>query len=162
MTDTIPTAEQAALRRRLARIARTMDSSIRIPLIGKRIGWDAVLGLIPGVGDLAGAAISAYIVVAAARLGVPRSGLARMLGNIGIETVIGAVPLLGDLFDMAFRANLRNVAVIEKHLGVQDGVQDGDGPGPDPRVAGLVVFVLGSGSVLALGAPASRLLASAL
>lgn len=117
-------AEQIALRRRLARIARIMDSSIRVPVIGKRIGWDAVLGLIPGVGDLAGAAISGYIVLAALQLGVPKGGIVRMLGNIGVETLIGAVPVVGDLFDMAFRANERNVAIVEQHLQAQDAAGD--------------------------------------
>ena len=104
------------LRRRLVRIARSMDSSIRIPIIGKRIGWDAVIGLIPGVGDAAGALISAYIVIAAARLGAPAGVITRMVGNVGLEMLVGVVPLLGDLFDMAFRANERNVALLENHL----------------------------------------------
>lgn len=104
------------LRRRLVRIARLMDSSIRIPIIGKRIGWDAVIGLVPGVGDLAGAVISGYIVVAAVRLGAPGKTVARMAGNVGLEALVGAVPLLGDIFDMAFRANERNVALLEQHL----------------------------------------------
>lgn len=123
-------AQQLALRRRLARIARLMDSSIRIPVIGKRIGWDAVIGLVPGVGDVAGAAISGYIVLAAAQLGVPKQAIARMLGNIGIETLLGAVPLLGDLFDMAFRANERNVAIIERHLQARDETGNGTGNTP--------------------------------
>jgi len=104
------------LRRRLFRIARTMDSSIRIPVIGKRIGWDAIIGLVPGVGDAAGAIISAYIVIAAAKLGAPAGVVTRMIGNVGVEMLVGVVPILGDLFDMAFRANERNVALLEKHL----------------------------------------------
>ncbi|MBT8144136.1 MAG: DUF4112 domain-containing protein [Gammaproteobacteria bacterium] len=120
MTEVSPTAEQLALRRRLARLARFMDSAFRIPIIGKRIGWDAILGLVPGVGDLAAAGISLYILAAAWQLGVPKSALARMLANIGFETVIGSVPVLGDVFDMAFKANERNVALIEKHVGSGD------------------------------------------
>ena len=113
-----PVADKDAqkLRRRLAHIARFMDDSIRVPIIGKRIGWDAVLGLIPGAGDVAGALISGYIVVVAWRLGVPAGAVAKMLANIGIETLVGAVPVLGDFFDMAFKANVRNVALLEKHL----------------------------------------------
>ncbi len=109
-------AQDEQLRRRLVRIARLMDSSIRIPVIGKRIGWDAVIGLVPGVGDAAGALISAYIVLAAAKLGAPGGVLLRMSGNVVLEMLVGAVPLLGDLFDMMFRANERNVALLEKHL----------------------------------------------
>lgn len=115
----ISPAEQLRLQRRLARIAKTMDSSIRIPIIGKRIGWDAVIGLIPGVGDAAGALISSYILLSAWRLGVPKRGLGRMAANIGVETIVGAIPVLGDFFDMAFRANEKNVAVIEKYIGIE-------------------------------------------
>lgn len=162
MNKQAPTAEHVALRRRIARLARVMDSSIRVPVVGKRIGWDAVIGLIPGIGDLAGAAISGYIVVAAMRLGVPRRGIARMVANVGMETLVGAVPVFGDFFDMAFRANERNVAVIDRHLGKHDAVAETEGAPRDRQVSGLVLFVLGLGSVIAAGAFASRLLASTL
>lgn len=109
-------AEHKKRHERLTRLARMMDSSIRIPIIGRRIGWDAIIGLIPGIGDFAGAVISGYIVLGAIRLGAPRGLVARMIGNVGLETLIGAVPVLGDVFDMAFRANLRNVALLDKHL----------------------------------------------
>ena len=108
--------DEQKLRLRLARIAHLMDTSIRIPVIGKRIGWDAVIGLIPGVGDAAGALISGYIVIAATRLGAPGHVVARMIGNVGLEMLAGTVPVLGDLFDMAYRANVRNVALLEDHL----------------------------------------------
>ncbi len=116
------------MRRRLARIAQFMDNSIRVPFVGWRIGWDAVLGLIPGAGDVAGALVSAYIVYVAWRLGVPARGLARMAGNIGIETLGGSVPLLGDVFDAAFKANIRNLALAEKYLaGEPQSAQPGEG-----------------------------------
>lgn len=118
--------ENERLRRRLVRIARLMDSSIRLPIIGKRIGWDAVIGLIPGIGDVAGALISGYIVLAAMKLGAPAGVITRMAGNVGVEMLVGAVPLLGDLFDMAFRANERNVALLEEHLDKQQPVVDSD------------------------------------
>lgn len=155
-------AEQHAVRRRLARIAKLMDSSIRVPVIGKRIGWDAVIGLIPGIGDVVGAAISLYIVVSARQLELRRRDIARMLGNIGLETLLGAVPVLGDLFDMAFRANERNIAVIDRHM-ARTGADDttpGARSGADTGGSKLVLFLLGIGSVVAAGAIASRLLAS--
>ena len=136
-----------------------MDSSIRIPVIGKKIGWDAIIGLVPGIGDLAGAVISGYIVVSAAKLGVPRGAQARMVANIGLETLIGAVPLVGDLFDMAFRANLRNVALIERHLEPNAAQRE---PRSNQRGAKTLLVLLGVTSLLALGAIASRLLASSL
>jgi hypothetical protein len=97
-------------------MARVLDTAVRIPGTPVRFGLDAVLGLIPGVGDVVGAAAAGYIVLAAARLGAPPSVLVRMLLNVGVDTVVGAVPLLGDLFDFGWRSNTRNVALLERHL----------------------------------------------
>jgi len=91
-----------------------MDESITLPG-GHRIGWDGIIGLIPGFGDLIGLGVSAWIVFGAARLGASRATLARMAGNVAIETVVGAVPILGDLFDLAFKANVRNLRLLERH-----------------------------------------------
>ena len=98
------------------RLSHLLDDSISLPG-GLRIGWDAIIGLVPGVGDMAGVLLSGYIVVQALRLGAPAPVLARMLGNVAIESLVGAVPLLGDLFDAAFKANVRNVRLLEQHLG---------------------------------------------
>ena len=92
-----------------------LDSSIRLPG-GYRIGLDGILGLVPAVGDLLAALLSSYIVVEAARLRVPASVLLRLVSNIGLELVIGLVPVVGDLFDMVFKANERNVRLIENWL----------------------------------------------
>lgn len=97
-------------------LARLLDSAVTVPGTNFRVGLDALIGLVPGIGDAVGAALSGYIVLAAARMGLPKSVLARMLVNLGVDTVVGAVPILGDLFDMAFRANTRNVALIEAAL----------------------------------------------
>lgn len=99
---------------RLRALAWLLDNSIPLPG-GFRIGLDAVFGLIPGIGDALGALISAYIVNEARSLGVSRSVLLRMLGNILIETVIGAIPFAGDVFDAAYKANARNLALLERH-----------------------------------------------
>jgi Domain of unknown function (DUF4112) len=93
-----------------------LDSSIRIPGTGYRVGYDAVIGLVPGVGDLIGLALSAYLVLAAARYRLPATTLLRMMLNLGLEVVVGAIPLLGDLFDAGFKANLRNLALLHAHL----------------------------------------------
>ena len=98
------------------RLARVLDAAVRIPGTNFRVGLDALIGLVPGVGDAVGAALSGWIVLAAARMGLPKSVIARMLVNLGVDTVVGAVPILGDLFDIAFRANTRNVALIESAL----------------------------------------------
>lgn len=98
------------------RLSQLLDNSIPLPG-GARIGWDAVIGLVPGVGDAVGVLLSGYIVVQALRLGAPASVLTRMLGNVAIEALVGAVPLLGDVFDAAFKANVRNVRLLEQHVG---------------------------------------------
>ena len=98
-------------------LARLLDSAFKIPGTGVRVGADSIFGLIPVVGDLAGAALSGYIVLASARLGAPPSALLRMLVNIGIDTVVGSVPLLGDMFDAGWRANMRNVELLDLHIG---------------------------------------------
>ena len=104
-----------AREREIAAFGRFLDSSIRLPG-GYRIGWDGIIGLVPGIGDAVGFGLSGYLVWRASQLGVPRATLARMLGNVAFETVIGAVPVLGDAFDFAFKANNRNVRLLERAL----------------------------------------------
>jgi hypothetical protein len=99
---------------RLRTLAWLLDNSIPLPG-GYRIGIDALIGLVPGVGDAVGAALSAYIVNEARALGAPRSVLLRMIGNVMIETVIGSIPFAGDLFDAAFKANSRNLALLARY-----------------------------------------------
>ena len=126
-----PTRERAL--RRLDALSYLLDNSIRVPGTKARFGADAVIGLVPGFGDAAGAVMSAYIVVQAARLGAPVPSLLRMLLNVGIEALFGAVPILGDLFDAAFKANARNVALLRAEL---------DRPGSTRRSStGVVVAV---------------------
>ena len=96
-------------------IARLLDGIIPLPG-GSSVGLDAVVGLIPGVGDLAGAAASAYIVMLAIRAGASRPAVIRMVANIAMDTVLGSVPLLGDLFDVGWKSNTRNVAIMESDL----------------------------------------------
>lgn len=91
-----------------------MDSAVGIPGTPWRIGLDAFLGLIPGAGDAIGAALSGYILLAAARKGAPTAVLGRMLANVLIDTALGAIPVVGDLFDVGYKSNLRNVALLEQ------------------------------------------------
>ena len=102
---------------RLRRIAKLMDSQIRVPVLGLRIGADAVLGLVPGVGDAITGLIGAYLIYEAQRLGVPRSAVLRMIANIAFDTAIGAIPVAGDIWDFFFRANDRNMQILARHLG---------------------------------------------
>lgn len=130
------------------RLSQLLDNSIPLPG-GMRIGWDAVIGLVPGVGDMAGVLLSGYIVVQALRLGAPAPVLVRMLGNVGIEALVGAVPLLGDIFDAAFKANVRNVRLLEQHLGAPVATRRASGVWLLGIVVALVVL-LGLGLGLAV------------
>ena len=100
-------------RARVDRLAWWLDESIRLPG-GFRVGYDGLIGLIPGVGDVVGMAMSSYIVLQARRMGVSNAVMLRMLLNLAIEAIAGAVPVLGDLFDFAFKANRRNVALLQQ------------------------------------------------
>lgn len=131
-------------------LAWLLDNSIKIPIINYRIGLDAVIGLIPGLGDVAGSAISSLIVLQAIRLGAPRATLTRMVLNILIEAVIGLVPMVGDIFDATFKANARNVALLRAAV---DPAQTGR---PIARGAGrgtiVVVIAVLVGIILLIGA----------
>jgi hypothetical protein len=98
--------------KRLDSLAYLLDNSIPIPGTGARVGLDAIIGLVPGIGDVAGTAMSGYIVMQAARMGAPGSVIARMVLNVGIETVVGSIPFLGDLFDAGWKANARNIKLL--------------------------------------------------
>jgi hypothetical protein len=102
---------------RLKLLTRLLDNAFQIPGTQFRIGLDAIVGIIPGIGDAIGAVFSAFIVFQAARLGVSRATLARMMGNVVLDTVIGEIPLLGDVFDAGWKANTKNMALLEAHLG---------------------------------------------
>lgn len=95
------------------KLAHWLDSAIRLPG-GWRIGIDGLIGLVPGFGDAAGTVLSLYVVARAAALGVPGPVLARMLLNVALDGVVGAVPILGDVFDFAFKANVRNAALLQR------------------------------------------------
>jgi hypothetical protein len=89
--------------------ARLLDDLIRIPGTKVGVGHDPVIGLIPGLGDVIGGAMSGYILLVAAKEGVPKSVLTRMLGNIALDSLVGVIPFFGDLFDFGVKANRRNI-----------------------------------------------------
>ncbi len=109
-------ASQEATLERCRTVAKLLDEAIPVPGTNRRIGADAIVGLLPGAGDLVMALFSTYIVVEAVRLGVPKGVAARMALNVVIDFTAGSVPIIGDLFDAVFKANLKNVALLEKHL----------------------------------------------
>ena len=114
-------AERERALRRLDGLARVLDSCVRIPFTPLRFGVDGVVGLLPVVGDAASAAISLYPVVEARRLGFRTPTILRMLGNVALDAAVGAVPVLGDLFDFGFKANQRNVALLRRRLRERSG-----------------------------------------
>jgi hypothetical protein len=101
---------------RLRRLAWLIDGAFGLPGTRYRFGLNSIIGLLPIGGDAVLGGISLYIVYEAAKLGVPRAVLARMVANVALEVAGGSVPILGDLFDMALKANLRNIAIIERHV----------------------------------------------
>ena len=139
---------------RLKLLTRLLDNAFQIPGTRFRIGLDAIVGTIPGIGDAIGAAFSAFIVFQAARLGVSRATLARMMGNVVLDTVIGEIPLLGDLFDAGWKANTKNMALLEAHL---------DRPAATGRSSRMMLVLLGAGllvllaGVIALGVLVAKL-----
>jgi Domain of unknown function (DUF4112) len=133
--------------KRMRQLSRLLDSAIVIPGTKQRMGIDPILGLIPGGGDTVSAALSSYIIVEAALMGLPRSSLMRMVLNIALDTLVGSVPILGDVFDVFSKANLRNMQIIENHA---------KSPQPSARVdklfiialiAGLITLILLAGSL---------------
>jgi hypothetical protein len=100
----------------LEALASLLDSVVIIPGTNIRLGIDALIGLVPGIGDVITTLISLYIIREARALGVPRHVIWRMIANVAIDGVVGAVPLVGDAFDVMWRANLRNVALLRRHL----------------------------------------------
>jgi hypothetical protein len=124
---------------RARRLARLMDAAVTIPGTRITVGLDALLGLVPGLGDAIGVALSAQIVLAAARVGAPFRVLLEMVANVLLDAAVGAIPILGDVFDVVYRANTRNYRMLERVVA--------SGPiTPRPanrRVVAAVLVVLG-------------------
>lgn len=136
--------------RRVQLLARALDSAIRIPGTRITFGLDSIIGLIPGAGDLASALMSGYIVLASARMGVPPSVVARMILNLGVDTLVGSVPLLGDLFDVGFRANLRNAALLDRHLAEPKAVRRSSRLAVAAAIAGVILLAAGGVAIAML------------
>lgn len=126
--------------RQLRQLSHVLDNAIRVPGTSYRIGLDPILGLIPGGGDVVGGVLSAYIMFKAFQIGVPRKTLTQMATNIALETLVGTVPVVGDVFDVAWKANVKNVELLETHLNL---------PTPEAKRANpLYVFLLIAGLLL--------------
>ena len=150
--------EVATRARNIRALARFLDSSLSIPGTGWRFGFDAVVGLVPVVGDLIGGVLSGYIILQAARAEVPILTLAKMLVNLGVDVAVGAVPALGDLFDAAWKANMKNVALLESHLAVSAAPSAERRSVVGAMLLAFLALVLIVGAGLALGVFVFRLL----
>jgi hypothetical protein len=117
MQVTLPTGTDAAsVRQRIEAMERLLERGFTVPGTSYQFGLDALVGLIPVVGDFVGAALGAYVIWEAKNLGMPKWKLWRMAGNVGFDTAVGFVPLAGDAFDFLFRSNTRNLKVVKRHL----------------------------------------------
>lgn len=105
-----------AARRRIEAMEQLLEKSFTMPVINRKFGLDFLIGLVPVVGDVVAAAMGSWIVWEARNIGLPRWKIARMLGNVGLDLALGAVPLLGDAADFVFRSNSRNMRIVRKHL----------------------------------------------
>lgn len=108
--------DPAPVLKRLETLEFVLERSFMLPGINRAVGLDAIIGLVPVIGDFISAAIGSYLVWEARNLGLPKWKLARMMANIGVDTAIGAVPFIGDAFDVMFRSNTRNLRIVKAHL----------------------------------------------
>ena len=136
MNRTVPTAPLPANLKGISALAKLMDSQFRIPGTEYRFGLDSVIGLIPGVGDLSTFAVSGYMLTLMAKNGASGFVMARMILNILIDAIIGSIPLIGDIFDLGFKANNRNMKLMQEHY------QEGRHRGSSWKVIFPVLLVL--------------------
>jgi len=140
MTRKPSEAEQRAILARLDKFSRFTDSSIGLPFTRFKIGVDPLIGLVPGVGDLIGLAMSGYVLLEAQRAGASKEVKRRMLRNIGIDFVGGLIPVVGDAFDAVYKANTRNTHLLRNYLNEQLAVQPPPRPFPWKVMIGLSVL----------------------
>ena len=150
LTNSSPTSSnnrtQATLQR-LQNLSHILDNAIAIPGLGYRIGIDPLIGLLPGGGDLMAGLISIYVVAEAARMGVPAATLGRMGLNILVEVLMGTVPMIGDFFDVVWKANVRNVDLLERHIRNPRPSRRADQLFAIILITGLVVLVVGAATL---------------
>ena len=117
MTPQIPLGtDPQSVRQRIEALERLLEGLFEVPGLGRKVGLDAIVGLIPVAGDVITAGMGLYLVWEARNLGMPKWQLWRMAGNVGIDSLLGAVPLAGDLFDLVYRSNTKNLKIIRRYL----------------------------------------------
>lgn len=128
-----------AAERRIGRVTHALDELVAVPGTPIRVGLDPIIGLIPVVGDAVAGIVGAWVIGEAARFGVPRLVLGRMVVNLVVDLAIGAIPLLGDLYDVAFRSNSRNLELFRRHA-LEPGAST---RGEQAFFVGLLLLVVG-------------------
>src|SRR5690606_8408990 len=121
MTDAETRQRARAVRERAERLSRLLDTAVGIPGTRIRLGLDALIGLVPGVGDAIGLVLGGWFLLEGARTGASGATLLRMAGNLAVDALVGVVPLLGDVLDIAFKANRRNARLLIEHLDRVEG-----------------------------------------
>nr|WP_237392529.1 DUF4112 domain-containing protein [Aurantiacibacter rhizosphaerae] len=117
MSQDLPVGKDpVSIRRRIEAMEKVLERSFVVPGINRPVGLDAIIGLVPVVGDIIAMGMGAYIVWEARNLGLPKWKLLRMAGNVAFDSAVGAVPFVGDVFDFMFRSNTRNLRIVKKHL----------------------------------------------
>jgi len=139
----LPTTAAPAALKRLRQISHVLDNAIPLPGTKVRVGLDPILGLLPGGGDVLTGFLSVYIVVEGARMGVPAATLGRMSTNIVLDVLTGMVPVLGDLFDVTWKANSQNVKLLEKHIASPEPSRAADKMFAVVVIAMLIALVVG-------------------
>ena len=135
-------------------MSRLLDNAFTVPGTRFRFGLDALIGLVPGLGDAVSAVFSGYLILQASHLGAPKSVVSRMVANVAVDTVVGWVPLLGDLFDVAWKSNVKNMALLEDHL-QQPAAAKAGSRGTLVLLGGLL-FIFFAGAI-AIGVLATKL-----
>ena len=130
-----------AAEQRIGRVTHALDDLFTVPGTGTRVGFDPIIGLIPFVGDAIAGVVGTWVILEAARFGVPRVVLGRMVVNLLVDLAIGAIPLLGDLFDVVFRSNARNLGLFRRHALDPDTSTRGE----QAFFVGLFLLLLGLG-----------------
>ncbi|TGN40223.1 DUF4112 domain-containing protein [Marinobacter confluentis] len=147
MTETTE-ARQRAVLRRLDKFSRFTDNSIALPFTRFRIGVEAIIGLVPVVGDVAGLVMSGYVLLEAQRVGASKDLKLRMLRNVGIDFVGGLLPVFGDAFDAVYKANTRNTRLLRNYLEEQLAVEPPQPPFPWRALIALaIVFAVITGGL---------------
>lgn len=112
----LPSADTADRLARIERVANVLDSRFRLPVIGVRVGWDSILGVIPGIGDAVTTVPAGWMIWQGYQMGARKRTLARMGLNAGIDLIVGGVPIIGDLFDVAFKSHKKNLALLQSDM----------------------------------------------